>query len=158
MSDPFEPPAWLPADARAHHAELVADVKAKGLDPQPHHLLLLAQALAQYDRVTAFLNQHGMVLEIRNDKGEVKTQMIAPEAALQLKLLDKIRSLLKDVQLDGKEANEEETGQASGDRRRQAGRSIDAAQSGEGPQAQAQAGVDRLRARLAEAAGRHRPR
>lgn len=88
-----------PDDVATHHARLLAELQAAGLTPHPAQILLLAQALAQYDRCTAFLNVHGQVMEVRNDKGEVKQTVIAPEANLQLKLLDKIRALMKDVGL-----------------------------------------------------------
>jgi len=156
-ADRFAAPAWLPDDVRIKHAELVESIRAKQLEPNPAQLVLLAQAQAQYDRVTKFLNENGQVLEIRNDKGELKANIIAPEVQLQLKLIDKIRSLLKDVGLDGTEA-QEETEAAP---RVQTRRSTDASEGGAGrepPPAEVPAGVARLRARLAQIAPTARPR
>ena len=131
-----------PDDVVRYHARLRDELAAAGLSPNPQLVLMLAQALAQYDRCTQFLNAHGQVMEIRNDKGEVKSTVIAPEANLQIKLFDKIRQLMKDVGL----ATGETDGPAaagSGDRSTTAG-SGDAVRGGK-----AGRGIDQLRDRLA---------
>ena len=130
-----------PDDVQVHHARLRAELAAAGLTPNPQHVLLLAQALAQYDRCTQFLNTHGQVMEIRNDKGELKSTVIAPEANLQLKLLDKIRQLLKDVGLSAGDADPPPSPAAasSGASRSTAAGSRDAGSRG----------IDQLRERLA---------
>jgi hypothetical protein len=139
-----------PDDVQVHHARLRAELAAAGLAPNPQHVLLLAQALAQYDRCTQFLNAHGQVMEIRNDKGEVKSTVIAPEANLQLKLLDKIRQLMKDVGLSAGDADPPGSADASP---RSGSRSTAAGQSGDGHHTSR--GIDQLRERLATIA---RPR
>lgn len=96
----WRPPDWLPDDARAWHQAIIDQLREAGRLAQPIHALLLAQALAQYERCTRALNDEGQVLTIRNDKGEVKRLEIAPEAQLQIRLIDKARALIKDLRLD----------------------------------------------------------
>ena len=107
--DRWSAPDWMTPDAKRWHRATIDQLRSLNqLDTaQPIHALLLAQALGQYERCTIAINERGQVLTIRNDKGEVKSEEIAPEAQLQLRLLDKIRALLKDLNLNGTKGDED---------------------------------------------------
>jgi len=101
MIDRHKPPSYLPDDARQWWPVLVDELAARGSLSRvaEHRLAIYCQLFAQYRRVTEFLNQHGQVLEIRNDKGEVKAQTIAPEAVQQAKLVEALRKFDKEFGL-----------------------------------------------------------
>lgn len=87
------PPQTLPEDARLWWPSLVDELDARGSLAQVtvHRLGIYCQLFAQYHRCTEFINREGQILVIRNDKGEVKNQIIAPEAVQQAKLVEALR-------------------------------------------------------------------
>lgn len=84
-----KPPKELPDDARQWWGVLVDELEARGaLDKvTTHRLSIYCQLFAQYHRVTEFINREGQVLTIRDDKGEVKSSIVAPEAVQQERLV-----------------------------------------------------------------------
>jgi len=96
------PPNWLPEDARPWWPVIVDELRARGQLRRvtPRRAAYLVQAIAQYHRVTSFLNEHGQVSELRNDKGEVRKQEPAPEFKIQHQLLQTIAKLEKAYGID----------------------------------------------------------
>ena len=67
----------------------------------PFQVAQFCQLLSQWWRATESLRRAGgQVLEIRDDKGQLKRQEIAPEVRLQLQLLGQLRALAKDFGLN----------------------------------------------------------
>lgn len=114
MTDRWTCPPELPPDAAAWWPEIVAELRARGreADALPLHARILAQLLSQYEKATQFINREGMVLEIRNDKGELKRQEPAPEFRIQQQLVDKIVRLAKVL---GLEERRDESGEQRAD-------------------------------------------
>jgi len=71
------------------------------------------QFLAQFYRVTGFINEEGQIITIRDDKGVVKKTEIAPEAVQQIKLDAQLQRYEKEfgLQSQAEGDGEKETGQ-----------------------------------------------
>lgn len=95
------PPETLPEDARAWWGPLVDELQARGSLARVarHRLAIYCQLFAQWQRVTEFINREGQILTVRDDKGEVKNQSIAPEAVQQIKLTEALRRFDKEFGL-----------------------------------------------------------
>lgn len=99
--DRSAPPQRLPADAQALWPEIIDELAARGRLQHVPQLRIerYCQFWAQFLRVTGFINAEGQVQILRNDKGEVTKQEIAPEAVQQLKLETALSRLEKDFGL-----------------------------------------------------------
>lgn len=107
MIDRWQTPETLPPDAREWFDEIVAELRRQQrLDEvYPLRVQILAQLVAQYQRLTKLLNTDGQILEIRNDKGEVKSVNLSPEFRGQMQLVDKITKAIKELKLDADSTN-----------------------------------------------------
>jgi P27 family predicted phage terminase small subunit len=99
---PETAPETLHHEARPWWTEICDELRQRGrlADALPIYARLLAQQLHQYEKATDFLNGEGMVLEVRNDKGELKRQEPAPEFRIQQASIAQILKLAKLLGLD----------------------------------------------------------
>lgn len=107
----WDPPSWLGEGALAEWPGVVAELRRRRVISRatPAAVAAYCQTLVQYQRCTAAVEEHGQVLVIRNDKGVVTKEEVAPEAVLQLRLLDKLRAFWKSLGL--MEGDEEDSGE-----------------------------------------------
>jgi P27 family predicted phage terminase small subunit len=61
---------------------------------------LFARTFARYRQLEAFVEAHGPVLVLRDDKGEVRYAQPAPQASLAAKLLPQLRGLAAELGLN----------------------------------------------------------
>jgi P27 family predicted phage terminase small subunit len=103
LPDRDQPPDYLPPDARAWWTALVDELAGRGTLARVarHRLAIYCQLFAQYHRVTSFINneEEGQIAVIRNEKGEVKDQIITPEARQQEKLVKLLKAFDKEFGL-----------------------------------------------------------
>lgn len=112
----IEAPGYLDDDGRTLWPLVLADLQSRGrLDaPNTRRAGRYCQLLSQWLRVTRFLNHNGQVVEIRDSKGEVKGQALAPEFNAQDALETKLTKFEKDFGfLDPPKAGKTSPGQAA---------------------------------------------
>jgi len=91
---PARPP-WLLSMAVDVWELIVPQIAAAGVLSPLDQIALgsYCQCVARYIEAEAFMTSHGTVMEIRSDKGEVKSQSPAPEFTIALKYLEKANQL-----------------------------------------------------------------
>ncbi len=89
-----DPPAWLSPAARQEWDRVAPELARMGLLTRVDMAALAAyaQCYAHYVEAETFIQQHGLTLAIRDDKGVLKAVQAVPEVQISLKMLDKIRA------------------------------------------------------------------
>jgi P27 family predicted phage terminase small subunit len=88
-----DPPEWLSPAARAEWDRVAPELARLGLLARVDLAALAAycQCYAHYVEAERFIQEHGLTLAIRDDKGVLKSVQPVPEVGISLKMLDKIR-------------------------------------------------------------------
>jgi len=99
---PAVPPALSPAASLiwTETVELLADVPGLLTVADGATVELFSRTLARYRECEAFVEAHGSVVVLRDDKGEVRSAQIAPQASLAAKLLPQLRGLAAELGLN----------------------------------------------------------
>ncbi len=95
-------PGWLSKEARAHWRRLAPQLfKARVLTVIDWTALAaFCDCLSRYCAAVRFLDQHGSVIVVRNDKGEFKFTQPAPQVGIAMKMLDQMRAIGSEFWLD----------------------------------------------------------
>jgi len=87
-------PEWLTEPAKLEWQRVLPELAKAGRLAKLDRAALAAycQCYAHWQAAEQFLAEHGSVVVLRNDKGEVKGAVPAPQHTIACKMLDKIRA------------------------------------------------------------------
>lgn len=88
-----DPPEWLSPAARKEWDRVAPELERMGLLTRVDVAALAGYctAYAHWQEAEAFIQEHGLTLSIRDDKGVLKAVQPVPEVNISIKMLDKVR-------------------------------------------------------------------
>lgn len=89
-----DPPAWLSPAAREEWLRVSPELERMGLLTRVDMAALAgyATAYAHFVEAERIIQEHGLTVSIRDDKGVLKAVVPVPEIGIAVKMLDKIRA------------------------------------------------------------------